>query len=216
VVSRIIVLQGDLEQVALEVAHELEEGGLAIIPTDTLYGLAAAAFNGSAIEALYELKGRDGEKPLVLMVHDMEEALQMIHTSSYLRLLRLAPAWPGPLTVIARKAEDKRLEMTTGDATGVGLRIPQHPFTRRLLKLTGPLAVTSANVSGEPAACAFGEMAPEILGAVAVAVDAGRPGSGSASTILDITGEVPRLVRKGDWRRDKLAELLGEDIEEGL
>ncbi len=209
--ARIIRLSRDLLQVVAEVALELAAGGLAVIPTDTVYGIAAPAASPRALEHVYRLKERDPSKQLVVMAGSMSALLNLADSRSYLRLLKLAPAWPGPLTVVAFRSADPILEFIAPGAT-IGLRIPDNPFTLALLKATGPLAVTSANPSGRPAPVCFDEVDASILEGVAVAVDAGACVSGEPSTILDITGPAPCVLRDGPLGRERLGEIMGEDI----
>ncbi len=210
--ARIIELGHDQSRAVADVALELAAGGLAVIPTDTVYGIAAPAFSPGALEHVYELKARDPGKQLVVMAGSINAILNLVDTASYLRLLRVAPAWPGPLTVVALRSADPILDSIAPGAT-IGLRIPDNPFTLALLKVAGPLAVTSANPGGRPAPVCFDEVDASILAGVAVAVDAGACASGEASTILDITGTAPRILRAGPLGRDRLEEIMGETIE---
>ncbi len=211
--ARIIKLGHDTMQVVTDVALELAAGGLAIIPTDTVYGLAAPAFSPGALEHVYELKRRDPGKQLVVMAGNINALLNLADRESYLRLLRIAPAWPGPLTVVALRSADPILDSIAPGAT-IGMRIPDNAFTLALLKAAGPLAVTSANPSGGKAPIRFDEVDGEMLEAVAVAVDAGDCTSGEPSTILDITSPVPRILRRGPLRRETLEEIIGEPLED--
>lgn len=211
--ARIIKLGHDLSQAVAEVALELAAGGLAVIPTDTVYGLAAPAFSPRALEYVYRLKERDAGKQIVVMAGNMNTMLNLADTSSYLRLLRLAPAWPGPLTVIALRSAGS-IPDTIAPSSTIGVRIPDNSFTLALLKAAGPLAVTSANRSGQPAPVCFEEIDTSILEGVAIAVDAGNCVSGEPSTVLDITTPAPRILRKGPLGRDRLEEIIGEPVEE--
>ncbi len=210
--ARIIKLGYDTLQAVAEVALELAAGGLAVIPTDTVYGIAAPAFSPGALEHVYQLKARDPVKQLVVMAGNMNAILNLADTRSYLRLLRLAPAWPGPLTVVAFRSADPNLDAIAPSYT-IGMRIPDNPFTLALLKAAGPLAVTSANPAGRPAPVCFDEVDAGILDGVAVAVDAGDCVSGEPSTILDITTPAPRILRPGPLGHNRLEEIMGEPVE---
>ncbi len=211
--ARIIKLGQELLQAVAEVALELAAGGLAVIPTDTVYGLAAPAFSPGALEHVYRLKEREPGKQLVVMAGNINAVLSVTDTRSCLRLLRLAPAWPGPLTVIALRSADPILD-TIAPGSTIGVRIPANPFTLGLLKAAGPLAVTSANPSGQPAPVCFEEVEEGILEGVAIAVDAGDCVSGEPSTVLDITTPTPRILRQGPLHRGRIEEIMGEPVEE--
>jgi L-threonylcarbamoyladenylate synthase len=166
-------------------------GGLIVgVPTDTVYGVAVDPHNQQAMRALADLKGRPADRPFPILVASMDQALQLGAFPAPAR--RLATGhWPGPLTLIVPAAG-----MAPGDQGTIGVRIPNHPVARALLEAAGPLAVTSANRSGdqetfddEGARALFGER-------VAVYLPGHSPG-GVASTVIDCTTEPPVVVRPG-------------------
>ncbi|MHB8780767.1 MAG: L-threonylcarbamoyladenylate synthase [Candidatus Geothermincolia bacterium] len=210
--ARIVELAKDPTAAIAETADAIEAGKIVVIPTDTVYGLAAAAFQPCAVAAIYRLKERDPAKPLVVMAACMDDIMRIADTCSYLRLLRLAPAWPGPLTAVALKAADPRLEAVAGGSAGIGLRIPEDAFARRLLRRTGPLAVTSVNKSGGEPVLEAREIPDTMAAEIAVIVDAGRRGSGVPSTVVDLTTRSPLLLRQGELSAEMLEELLGEPV----
>lgn len=192
----------------------IERGELVVMPTDTVYGLAADAFQPDAVRDLVAAKGRTLSSPPPVLIGDLK-ALDALADPIPAEARRLAEAcWPGALTIVLRSQPS--LDWDLGAARGtVALRMPDDPIALELLAQTGPLAVSSANRTGEPPA-ATGRAALEALGdAVAVVLDAGRRGS-VASTIVDATaldrvGGVFRVLREGGVSVDRIREVVGAD-----
>ncbi len=181
----------------------LESGELAVVPTDTVYGLAADAFSPEAVQRLLDAKGRTRQMPPPVLVGAPTtlEALAA-ELPGWLRSMT-AELWPGPLTVVVRQQASLSWDLGETHHT-VAVRMPDHPVALELLKQTGPLAVSSANLTGRPAATTADE-AEEMLGdAVAVYLDGGTSPGGTASTILDVTGTTPRVLREGPVDLDVL------------
>ena len=173
----------------------LEAGDLLIYPTETFYALGARALDPLAGRAVRAAKGRDDRKPLPLVVADVAQAMPVCAGWPELAS-RLAEAfWPGPLTLVLPAQAHVPEEITAGTES-VALRVPGAELARRLCALAGPLVSTSANRSGEapPASCA--QALAEVGRAAALALDGG-PGGGEPSTIVDLTGDDPRLLRPG-------------------
>ncbi len=185
--------EGDLDQaVAL-----LEGGGLVALPTETVYGLAADGLNTRAVEDIYKAKGRWEGKPLSVFVTDMEmvESLcQNIPEAAY----RLAEAfWPGPLTLVLPDAGVVSKVVTAGGET-LGVRCPDHPLTLAVTRRLGrPLAAPSANPSGLPSPKDAREVLVGLEGEIDAVVDGGPCVVAVESTIVDLTGEIPRILRQG-------------------
>lgn len=185
----------------------IQRGELVIVPTDTVYGIAADAFDSDAVEALLDAKERGRDMPVPVLVSSATtlDALA-VKVPAYARVL-VEAFWPGPLTVVCH--QQSSLKWDLGDTRGtVALRMPDHPVTLEILERTGPLAVSSANLSGRPAATTAAQ-AEEMLGdEVDVVVDAGPSAGAAASTILDATGPEPRVLRQGALSRARLEEAL--------
>lgn len=191
----------------------LGRGELVVLPTDTVYGVAADAFTPDAINRLLEAKGRGRQSPPpVLIANTATLGALAADVSEPVR--KLADAfWPGPLTIVLQA--NPGLDWDLGDTVGtVALRIPDHALTLELLQETGPLAVSSANKTNEAAARSIGE-AQDMLGdTVAVYLDAGEVrGDGIASTIIDATrltndGGSMRVLREGAISRESISDLL--------
>nr|WP_241429291.1 L-threonylcarbamoyladenylate synthase [Agrococcus sp. ARC_14] len=196
-------------------------GQCIVIPTDTVYGIAADAFSHAAVAGLLAAKGRDRGFPPPVLVADRHMASALAERVPAELEPLLDAHWPGPLTVILRAQPS--LTWDLGDTGGtVAIRVPDHPIAIELLRETGPLAVSSANTHGMPAATEA-EAAAEMLGeSVVVVLDAGpvggtaAPGEQSGSTILDCsTDGVMRIVRQGVLPRATIAAALGDLLVDG-
>lgn len=185
----------------------LQRGELVVLPTDTVYGLAADAFSPGAVGALLEAKGRGRDMPVPVLVGAWS-TLEGLAEDVAPRTRELVQAfWPGGLTLVVRAAPS--LSWNLGETRGtVAVRMPLHPVTLAVLARTGPLAVSSANRSGLPPAPDAAEAARQLGTAVCVYLDGGSSEGGTASTIVDLTDEQPRLLRAGAVSEKLLLELL--------
>ncbi|QYJ05623.1 threonylcarbamoyl-AMP synthase [Nocardioides panacisoli] len=182
---------------ALEAASRaIQRGELVVFPTDTVYGLAADAFDPAAVKRLLEAKGRGRDMPPPVLVSSpgTVDALAT-RVPDYARSL-ITAHWPGALTLVCHQQQSLRWDL--GDTRGtVAVRMPDHDLARDLLERTGPLAVSSANLTGEPAAVDADAAEQMLDGRVALVVDGGASGGATPSTIIDATAERPRLLRRG-------------------
>lgn len=189
-------------------AAALRAGDLVVLPTDTVYGVAADAFDPLAVQRLLEAKGRGRDMPPPVLV-GAAATLDALATRlpQHARTL-VDHYWPGPLTVVGR--QQPSLQWDLGETRGtVAVRMPDDPVALDLLARTGPLAVSSANTTGRPAAT-DADAAAEMLGeSVAVILDAGPTPGEMPSTIVDCTTDRPRVLREGAIGVDELAGVLG-------
>ena len=188
-------------------ANAVRNGELIVLPTDTVYGIGGDAFDPEAVKALLAAKGRGREMPPpVLIAHASTVDALASGLPAYARSL-IERFWPGPLTIVAR--QQNSLQWDLGDTRGtVAIRMPDHDVALAILERTGPLAVSSANKTGMAAAISA-EVAEEMLGNdVAAIVDAGLSPGGESSTIIDVTGEQPRVLRRGALSLDDLNQVL--------
>ena len=189
----------------------LAKGDLVVVPTDTVYGIAADAFNADAVQALLDAKGRGRQSPPPVLIPNVDSLYALADTVSDTALKLAEKYWPGALTIILRAQPS--LQWDLGDTRGtVALRVPNHKITLALLAESGPLAVSSANLTGEPAALNAQQGQSYFGDKVAVYLDGGDASLGEASTILDLTGEKVRIVREGALKRPELQEFLGEEL----
>ena len=174
----------------------VDRGDLVVVPTDTVYGLAADAFEAAAVQRLLDAKGRTREMPPPVLIGSPTTLEALVEElPPWLRTMT-QELWPGPLTVICRQQPSLSWDLGETHHT-VAVRMPDDPVALALLKQTGPLAVSSANLTGEPAATTVDDAERMLGDAVAVYLDAGTSPGGVASTILDTTASVPRLLREG-------------------
>jgi L-threonylcarbamoyladenylate synthase len=189
-------------------ATSVLSGELVVLPTDTVYGVGADAFSPAAVTRLLAAKGRGRDMPPPVLVGSVRAASALVEDLGPWGQQLIDEFWPGGLTIVCRA--QRTLNWDLGDAKGtVAVRMPQDQVTLDLLRETGPMAVTSANLTGKPAATTA-EQAREQLGdAVAVYLDGGPSAGGQASTIVDLTGDVPRLLRQGAISIGRLREIAG-------
>jgi L-threonylcarbamoyladenylate synthase len=173
----------------------LRAGGLAAFPTDTVYGLGAMLFDLQAIEQLYMVKGRDAAKAIAVLIGD-EAALGQVAGELGDVATRLARRfWPGPLTLVVPAHPD--LPANLSPLPTVGVRMPNHPVALALLRRTGPLAVTSANLSGGPSSKTAAEVFAQLNGRIPLILDGGQTPGGLSSTVVDCTGSELVILRQG-------------------
>ena len=188
----------------------VKDGRLVVLPTDTVYGVGADAFDASAVATLLSAKGRGRDMPVPVLVgswHTIDGlALSVPHTARE----HEHAFWPGALSLVVRQAPS--LQWDLGDARGtVMVRMPLHPVAIELLRDVGPMAVSSANISGQPPAVTAEEAHRQLGELVAVYLDAGPSQRQAASTIVDLTGDTPRILRLGPVGAAEIAGVLGVD-----
>ena len=183
-------------------------GELVVLPTDTVYGVAADAFSARAVQGLLDAKGRGRQSPPPVLVAGIA-TLRALVAEVPEPVERLVEAfWPGGLTIVL--PSQPSLSWDLGDTHGtVAVRMPLHRVALALLELTGPMAVTSANRTGQPPATTVDEAVDQLGDAVRVYLDGG-PTSSAASTIVDVTGAVPRVLRAGPVDLDRLRAVVPE------
>lgn len=191
-------------------AQYLREGRLVAFPTETVYGLGGNAFDATAAERIYAAKGRPSDNPLIVHIADvtaLSELASEVPEAAY----RLAENfWPGPLTMILKKS-DRVPKTTTGGLDTVAVRMPSDTVARALIRLSGVyVAAPSANASGRPSTTKAEHVIEDLNGKIDMIIDGGSSAIGLESTIVDLTGEVPLILRPGYISAEQLAEVLGE------
>ncbi|HWP31962.1 MAG TPA: L-threonylcarbamoyladenylate synthase [Fimbriimonadales bacterium] len=190
-----------------EVARAIRDGEIVAIPTETVYGIAADAWNPHAILKIFQAKGRPEEKPISLLVADIAQARSLAREWSALAQKLAEEFWPGPLTIVVPKKENVP-DIVTGGRDTVGLRVPRHPITMRLIELAQtPLAAPSANRSGEPPPDTAEDVVRQLGIAPAFVVDCGKCAIGTASSVLDLSVHPPKLLREGALKREVLEKV---------
>jgi tRNA threonylcarbamoyl adenosine modification protein (Sua5/YciO/YrdC/YwlC family) len=190
----------------------LKDGGLVVLPTDTVYGIGADAFNNEAVATLLAAKGRGRDMPVPVLVGSWHTIEGLVYTVPHTARELIRAFWPGALSLVVQQAPS--LPWDLGDAHGtVMLRMPLHPVAIELLREVGPMAVSSANISGRPAAVSAADAREQLGDLVDVYLDGGPSERQAASTIVDLSGAHPRILRAGPVTAEAVAEVLGVNTE---
>lgn len=191
-----------------DAAQRLRAGELVAFPTETVYGLGADARNPAAVRRIFEAKGRPADHPLIVHLPDAERMLDWARDIPREAIALAHAFWPGPLTLILKRDEDVPPEVTGGQDT-VGLRVPAHPVALQLLKVFGGgVAAPSANRFGRISPTTAAHVRDEFGDAVGV-LDGGACDVGIESTILDLSGDTPRILRPGAISAEQIAAVIG-------
>ena len=184
---------------ALEI---LRAGGLVAFPTDTVYGVGALAFDGKAVESIYTAKDRPIAKAIPVLIGDIGD-LDKVAISIPSTALKLASRfWPGPLTILVPKKQE--LPEAVSATSTIGVRVPDHDTARALLRAAGPMAVTSANLSGRASPTTAEEVLAQLGGRIELIIDGGKTPGGVPSTLVDCTGDEIRVLREGPITEEEL------------
>ena len=198
------------EQSVEKAAELLRAGELVIIPTETVYGLAANALNPQAVANIFAAKGRPQDNPLIVHVDRMEMIPPLVKEVPQAAVKLAEAFWPGPLTMILPKSDAIPL-VTSGGLDTVAIRMPSQPVARAIIARCGlPLAAPSANLSGSPSPTTARRCADDMDGRVAAIVDGGPCQVGVESTVVSLTGPVPVVLRPGAVTPEMIASVLGE------
>ncbi|MCL5612381.1 MAG: L-threonylcarbamoyladenylate synthase [Chloroflexi bacterium] len=179
-------------QLALNI---LQAGGLVAFPTDTVYGVGVLAFNGKAVESIYAAKDRPVEKAIPILIADMDDLTKVASSVPDMAKKFASRFWPGPLTLVIPKLATLPDAVSATDA--VAVRVPDHQIARALLRAAGPMAVTSANISGQSNPITADEVFAQLGGRIALIIDGDRTPGGVPSTLVDCTGARPIILREG-------------------
>jgi len=195
-----------------QVAKELAQGGIAVLPTETVYGLAASIEHPSAIEAIFRAKGRPNDNPLIVHIHSIEQ-LGKLAVDIPEAVKQLAHAfWPGPLSVVLKKS-DKVSGLITAGGDTVAIRMPDHPVPLAVMAQENLcLAMPSANLFMGLSPTSAGMVGAEIVSASYAVIDGGPCSVGIESTVLDLSGEVPTILRLGVISAEEISAVLGESV----
>ncbi len=185
-------------------------GRLVVVPTDTVYGVGADAFDSSAVAALLAAKGRGRDMPVPVLVGSWHTIDGLVYTVPPVARELIRAFWPGALSLVVQQAPS--LQWDLGDANGtVMLRMPLHPVAIDLLRRVGPMAVSSANISGRPPAVTVDDAREQLADRVEVYLDGGPSARQAASTIVDLTGPRPVILRHGPVSAERIGTVLDID-----
>ena len=200
------ILTADSEANVRRAAELLQHGGLVAFPTDTVYGLGTSAFDEEAVMRIYAAKDRPPDKAIPILLSSLDELDQVANRPSPDALALARRFWPGPLTIVVPKHPGVP-DAVAGDT--VGVRVPDHPVARALLASSGPLAVTSANISGEKSPVTASQVMQQLEGRVDLILDGGTTPGGIASTVVDCTQPEITILRAGPLTLEVLKAALG-------
>ena len=190
-------------------AFAAQTGNLVVMPTDTVYGIGANAFNAAAVRDLLAAKGRGPDMPVPVLVGSWTTIDGLTMAVSPVARTLIEAFWPGGLSLVIEHAPS--LSWDLGDSRGtVMVRMPLHPVALDLLRMVGPMAVSSANRTGMPPATTAAAATEQLGDDVAVYLDGGPAPIGVASTVVDLTGGTPRVLRQGAVSLDRLREVVGD------
>ena len=194
----------------IDAMKAVRRGGLIVMPTDTVYGIAGRPDVPSAIARVFKAKGRPTALGLPVLVASLEEARSVARFDGAAERLA-GELWPGPVTLVLPRTDTSHHWKLGGDPDSIGVRIPRHPLALALLSATGPLAVTSANRSGQPPARNCDELLEVFGDAVDVYLCEDTPSTGIASTVVDLAGGTARILREGDITSESIVRLLANE-----
>ncbi|TYP58759.1 L-threonylcarbamoyladenylate synthase [Thermosediminibacter litoriperuensis] len=198
-------------------ARVIKNGGLVAFPTETVYGLGANALDEKAAFKIYQAKQRPQDNPLIVHIHSPGELEKLVSGVPRSARILMEKFWPGPLTMVLNKSGAVPYG-TTGGLDTVAVRMPRHPVALALIRESGvPIAAPSANISGRPSPTAAEDVYEDLAGRVDLILDGGPCEVGVESTVLDLTGELPVILRPGGVTREELEAVLGRvELDPGL
>ena len=199
----------DIKEGVKKAAEIIKRGGLVAFPTETVYGLGANGLDENAVPKIYEAKGRPSDNPLILHISKLDEIEDIVKEIPKSALILAEEFWPGPLTMVFKKSE-RIPYRTTGGLESVAIRMPSNKIARELIKAAGvPIAAPSANSSGRPSPTKAAHVIYDLDGKIDMVIDGGEVDIGIESTIVDVTGEVPVILRPGFITEKMLSEAIG-------
>ena len=200
-----VVIAADQANALDKAAAALEQGAVIGVPTDTVYGLVCLYNDAAAIDRLFAAKERPSQKALPVLLGDAEQASAVVRSARQTAAQALIERyWPGPLTLVLPARSHLPPALTAAGET-VGVRLPAHPFLRALARRVGPLASSSANRSGQPPCATAPAVLAQLDGRIPLLIDAGPALLAQSSTVLDLSGPQPKLLREGPIGLQQLA-----------
>lgn len=199
--------EGKKEEIS-RAASIIKGGGLIAFPTETVYGLGADVFNDRALERVFAVKGRPADNPLIVHISDFSQVAALAHELPAEARKLAEYFWPGPLTLVLKKKREISSLVSAGLPT-VAIRMPNHPAALALIEECGsPLVAPSANLSGTPSPTEAAHVIEDLAGKIEAVLEGGSCAIGVESTVLDLTGDIPVLLRPGGLGREALASCL--------
>jgi len=191
----------------------IKAGGLVVFPTETVYGIGANALNEDASKKIYLVKGRPSDNPLIVHIAKHEDVFLYAKDISNDARLLMETFWPGPLTLVLPKTDKIPTEITGGLNT-VAIRFPSNKIAQDLIRASGlPICAPSANISGTPSSTTFDHVFKDLFGKVEIIIDGGKSSGGLESTVLDVTGDKPVILRPGSITKSMIENTLDKSVD---
>jgi L-threonylcarbamoyladenylate synthase len=203
------ILPAEHPQAILRALALVQSGELVAFPTDTVYGLGASVLDPQAIDRLYVVKGRDTAKAIAVLMGSLDDLPQVAAKMSPMALRLAERFWPGPLTLVVSRQVG--LPENLSPLPTIGVRMPDHPVALDLLGQSGPMAVTSANLSGEPSTTTAQQVYAQLAGRIPLIIDGGQTPGGQPSTVVDCTQSELVILRSGPLSLENLQAALARD-----
>ena len=195
-------------EVIQRAAIVIQQGGIVAFPTRCLYGLGADAFNSDAVQRIFQLKQRPIQKPILILIDHRTKLEQLVSHISNVASRLMDGFWPGRITLVFEAADSVPLYLTAGTGK-IGIRLPGHPVAAALSDSLGmALTATSANLSGSPGCHRIEDLDPEWGRQLDAVLDAGALKGGTGSTVVDVSAEIPRILREGEISAEEIMALL--------
>lgn len=207
-------LRLDTSYISIQQAGEIiRDGGLVAFPTETVYGLGADALNGEAVKSVYAAKGRPSDNPMIVHIAETSQLADLVSEIPAVAVKLIGEFWPGPITFVFKKMPGVPNE-TTGGLDTVAIRMPSNETARRLIKASDrPIAAPSANLSGKPSPTTYGDVLEDMDGRIDAVIEGEDCTVGIESTVVDLTGDVPTILRPGFVTREMLEDATGMVVE---
>lgn len=195
------------KEIIRRAADLINSGELVAFPTETVYGLGAGAYFPAAVRKIFEVKGREAQRPLLVHVSNHDQVRPLVADIPDSARILMERFWPGPLAIIL-PADPRVPDEVRGGFSSVGLRMPAHPVALAFIEQAGPIAAPSANLTGRPSPVTAEHVKTDLDGKIAAVLDAGPTGIGLESTIIDLSTPRPRLIRRGGLPPEEVEEVL--------
>ncbi len=192
----------------IDAANTIKNSGIVAFPTETVYGLGANGLDENAVKKIFAAKGRPQDNPLILHVYSIEQVEELVHEIPDVAKKCMDEFWPGPLTILLPKSS-KVPDIITAGLTTVAIRMPKNRIALELIKESNvPIAAPSANISGRPSPTSAKHVIDDMMGKIDMIIDGGETGIGLESTVLDLSGEIPMILRPGGVTREDLEKII--------
>jgi L-threonylcarbamoyladenylate synthase len=189
-------------------ATVINRGGIIVFPTRCLYGLGADAFNAEAVDRVFKIKQRPSQKPILILIHQRIQLEQLVSHVSTAASRMMDHFWPGGVTLVFKAGDTVPHHLTAGTGK-IGIRLPGHPVAAALVGSLGrPLTGTSANLSAKAGCRHIGDLEPQLAQQLDAVLDAGPLKGGNGSTVVDVTGDMPRILREGEISEKEILTLI--------